>query len=215
MRQGIAYLRYQWRRIPTRTRMGAVIAVMAVAGLAWQHQGNPTDTSTVPAAQQHATPAGSALTERPTLSTTPSESPAPVDVSSAAARSAAERFAANFASPNGDRDGWLARLSTDVSPELLGQYESTDIATVPQTAVSQVTGPMGADPAVATFQIDYADGSRLEATLELGEAGWKVSSVIPVEHSAPPAPAPTPDTPPSGVIPLTSIDIWPPIGVLP
>ncbi|AGB27301.1 hypothetical protein Mycsm_07207 (plasmid) [Mycobacterium sp. JS623] len=206
MRQRIAYLRRQWRRIPARTRMGVAIAVMAVAGLAWQHHTNVTDTTTAPAVQQHAAPTGPALTEPPTLSVTPSpsESSAPVDVSSAGARSAAERFATNFATPNGDRDGWLARLSTDVSPELLGQYQSTDIATVPQTAVSQVTGPMGADPGVATFQIDYADGSRLEATLELGEAGWKVSSVIPVEHSAPPAPAPAPDNPPSGVIPLVA-----------
>lgn len=207
MRQRIAYLRYQWRRIPARTRMGAIIAVMAVAGLAWQHHNDVTETSAAPSAQQHAASTAPTPTERPALSDTPmpSDSPTtPVDVSSAAARTAAERFAANFATPNGDRDGWLARLSTDVSPELLGQYQSTDIATVPQTAVSQVTGPMGADPAVATFQIDYADGSRLEATLELGETGWKVSSVIPVEHSAPPAPAPTPDTPPSGVIPLVA-----------
>lgn len=206
MRQRIAYLRYQWRRIPARTRMGAVIAVMAVAGLAWQHHTDVTETNAAPAAQQHAASTAPAPIERPALSDTPmpSDSPTPVDVSSAAARTAAERFAANFATPNGDRDGWLARLSTDVSPELLGQYQSTDIATVPQTAVSQVTGPLGADPSVATFQIDYADGSRLEATLELGETGWKVSSVIPVEHSAPPAPAPTPDTPPSGVIPLVA-----------
>jgi hypothetical protein len=207
MRQRIAQLRHQWRRIPARTRLGAAIAVIAVAGLAWQHHADVASTTAAPAAQQQTGLDGTALGEQPAASAgpvTPSELPAPVDGSIAAARGTAERFATNFATPNGDRDGWLARISGDVSPELLGQYEGTDLATVSQTTVSQVAGPMGADPGVATFQVDYADGSRLEATLELGAAGWKVSSVIPVERSAPPAAAPTPSAQPSAVIPLVA-----------
>jgi hypothetical protein len=207
MRQRIAQLRHRWRRIPARTRLGAAIAVIVVAGLAWQHHADVASTTAAPAGQQQTGLDGIALGEQPAVSAapvTPSELPAPVDGSIAAARGTAERFATNFATPNGDRDGWLARISADVSPELLGQYESTDLATVPQTTVSQVAGPMGADPGVATFQVDYADGSRLEATLELGAAGWKVSSVIPVERSAPPAAAPTPSAPPGGVIPLVA-----------
>lgn len=206
MRQRLALLRHRWRTIPARIRVGAAAAVIAVAGLTWQHHADVASTTATSSAQQP-TSLGTALAEQPAVSaapTTPSEMPTPVDVSIAAARGTAERFATNFATPNGDRDGWLARISADVSPELLGQYESTDLATVPQTTVTQVAGPMGADPGVATFQVDYADGSRLEATLELGEAGWKVSSVIPVERSAPPADTPTSAAPPSGVIPLVA-----------
>jgi hypothetical protein len=206
MKQRLAVLRHRWRTIPVRIRVGAAAAVIAVAGLTWQHHADIVATTATPAAQQP-TGLGTAMGEQPAVSatpTTPSELPTPVDVSIAAARGTAERFATNFATPNGDRDGWLARISGDVSPELLGQYESTDLATVPQTTVSQVAGPMGADPGVATFQVDYADGSRLEATLELGEAGWKVSSAIPVERSAPPADTPTSAAPPSGVIPLVA-----------
>jgi hypothetical protein len=207
MRQRLALLRHRWRTIPARIRLGAAAAVIAVAGLTWQHHADVARTPAAPAAQQQPIGLGTAPGGQPAVSAEPappSELPAPVDVSIAAARDTAERFATNFATPNGDRDGWLARISADVSPELLGQYESTDLATVPQTTVSQVAGPMGADPGVATFQVDYADGSRLEATLELGEAGWKVSSVIPVERSAPPADAPTSSAPPSGLIPLVA-----------
>jgi hypothetical protein len=206
--------------------MGLLIAVVAIAGLAWQH--NSTVETAAPRPDQRAVQdgeishdghdhedGGHALGE---YQPDPSELPAPPDFSPEAARVTAERFATNFASPNGDRDDWLARISADVMPELLDQYRLTDIRNVPQAAVAQVNGPMAADPAVPTFQVSYSDGSSVETTLEMAVGGWKVSSVVPVDHPdtplpspapaapepvAPAAPEPAPPTsPPPGVIPI-------------
>ena len=47
MRTRLAQLRYQWRRIPLRTQMGLLIAVVAVAGLAWQHYSSVETTTKV------------------------------------------------------------------------------------------------------------------------------------------------------------------------
>ncbi len=233
MRTRLAQLRYQWRRIPLRTRMGLLIAVVAIAGLAWQHFSSVETTAPRPdqqAAQEgeinhddhdHS---GHALGE---YQPDPSELPPPPDFSREAARVTAERFATNFASPNGNRDDWLARISGDVMPELLDQYRLTDIRNVPQATVAHVTGPIAADPAVPTFQVTYSDGSSVETTLEMAVGGWKVSSVVPVDSPADPAgpvpspaatadpvapavpePAPPADTttpaspPPPGVIPI-------------
>ena len=130
----------------------------------------------------------------------PSELPAPPDFSPEAARVTAERFATNFASPNGNRDDWLARISGDVMPELLDQYRLTDIRNVPQATVAQVSGPMAADPAAPTFHVVYSDGSSVEMTLEMAIDGWKVSSVVPVDSPAEPAgPAPLPPRPIPGL----------------
>ncbi len=229
MRTRLAQLRYQWRRIPLRTRMGLLIAAVAIAGLAWQH--NSTVETAAPRPDQQAAQdgeinhdghdhddGGHALGE---YQPDPSELAAPPDFSPEAARATAERFATNFASPNGNRDDWLARISADVIPELLDQYRLTDIRNVPQATVAQVNGPMAADPAVPTFQVSYSDGSSVETTLEMAVGGWKVSSVVPVDHPADPAaplpspvpaapepvapaapePAP-PSSPPPGVIPI-------------
>jgi hypothetical protein len=236
MKARLARLRYQWRRIPLRTRMGLLIAVVAIAGLAWQHYSSVETAA--PGSDQLAAQEGEinhdghdhdghALGE---YQPDPSELPPPPDFSPEAARVTAERFATNFASPNGNRDDWLARISPDVMPELLDQYRLTDIRNVPQATVAQVNGPMTADPAVPTFQVAYSDGSSVEATLEMAIGGWKVSSVVPLDSPAEPTgtapsadpaapvapvapavpePAPSADTttpasPPPGVIPIAS-----------
>ena len=225
MRTRLAQLRYQWRRIPLRTRMGLLIAVVAIAGLAWQH--NSGGETAAPRPDQQAAQdgeinhddhdhGGHALGE---YQPDPSELPAPPDFSPEAARVTAERFATNFASPNGNRDDWLARISGDVMPELLDQYRLTDIRNVPQATVAQVNGPMAADPAVPTFQVAYSDGSSVETTLGDGRrrlegqqrrpGGRSRRSRRPApiprapEPVAPAAPEPAPPTsPPPGVIPI-------------
>lgn len=204
MRARLGQLRYQWRRIPLRTRMGLLIAVVAIAGLAWQH--NSGVETAAPRPDQQAADEGEvnhdghdhdhdghALGE---YQPDPSDLPPPPDFSPEAARVTAERFAANFASPNGNRDDWLARIGPDVMPELLDQYRLTDIRNVPQAIVTQVNGPMAADPVAATFQVAYSDGSSVEATLEMAVGGWKVSTVVPVDSPAEPAgPVPSPAAP--------------------
>lgn len=200
MRAQLAQLRHRWRQIPTRARMGVVVAVVAIAGLAWQHySGEPV----APPAQQEQTSAdqgginhdghdhgedGHAHGE---YQPDPSQLPPPPDFSPEAARATAERFATNFASPNGNREDWLARVTPDVMPELADQYRLTDIRNLPQAAVTQVSGPLTGDAAAPTFQVDYSDGSRVETTLEMDITGWKVSTVVPVSTPADPAgPAP-------------------------
>jgi hypothetical protein len=231
VRTRLAQLRYQWRRIPLRTRMGLLIAVVAIAGLAWQHFSSVETTAPRPdqqAAQEgeinhddhdHS---GHALGE---YQPDPSELPPPPDFTPEAARVTAERFATNFASPNGNRGDWLARISGDVMPELLDQYRLTDIRNVPQATVAHVTGPIAADPAVPTFQVTYSDGSSVETTLEMAVGGWKVSSVVPVDSPAEPAgPVPFPAAPAEPVAPAvpepaapadTTTPASPPPGVIP
>ncbi|OFJ51857.1 hypothetical protein BEL07_20570 [Mycolicibacterium grossiae] len=217
MRARLAMLRYRWRRIPQRTRMGLFIAVVAIAGLAWQHQSSEVDTAAPPeppAAEQgeinhdgHDHGDGHAHGE---FQPDPSDLPPPPDFSPEAARVIVERFAANFASPNGNRDDWLARLAPDVMPELLDQYRLTDIRNVPQATVTEVKGPLSSDPAIPTFQVVYSDGSSVETSVGMDIGGWKVSTVVPVESPVPPpapdppAPAPAVDTgaPSPGVIPI-------------
>jgi hypothetical protein len=225
VRTRLAQLRYQWRRIPLRTRMGLLIAAVAIAGLAWQND-STSETAAPRPAQQAAQDGdinhdghdhddgGHALGE---YQPNPSELAAPPDFSPEAARATAERFATNFASPNDNRDDWLARISADVMPELLDQYRLTDIRNVPQATVAQVNGPMAADPAVPTFQVAYSDGSSVETTLEMAVGGWKVSSVVPVDHPAAPLPSPAPAAPEpvAPAAPEPAPPTSPPPGVIP
>ena len=64
-----------------------------------------------------------------------------------AARAAAQRFATDFATPNGNRDDWLARICGDVSDQLAEQYRLTDIRNVTQADVTSVDGPVRQEPA--------------------------------------------------------------------
>jgi len=203
MRARWAQLRWQLRRIPGRTKLGLAIAAVAIAGLVWQHYtGSDTPAaqggqSSVEATDEHAGgdhghDHGSDGHAHGEYQPDPSTMAPPPDFSPDAARVTASRFASNFASPNGNHDDWLARITPDVMPELLDQYRLTDIRNIPQTAVAQVNGPIGSNPAVPTYQVSYADGSRIEATLEMDSTGWKVSSVVPVDAPASDVPAPTP-----------------------
>lgn len=214
MRTQLAQLRHRWSRIPLRARMGLLVAVVAIAGLAWQHHyGEP---AAPPAPQEQAAEEGAINHDghdhgedghaHGEYQPDPSELPPPPDFSPEAARVTAERFATNFASPNGNRDDWLARVTPDVMPELADQYRLTDIRNLPQAAVTQVSGPLTGDAAAPTFQVDYSDGTRVETTLEMDISGWKVSTVVPVStpvDPAGPAPAaePAPPADPSAPVP--------------
>lgn len=197
MRARLAVLRWRWRQIPSRTRLGLLIAVVAIAGLVWQHDaaGDTTASDTSAAQVSHdGHDHGDDGHAHGEYQPDPATMAAPPDFSPEAARATAERFASNFASPNGNHDDWLARLAPDVMPELLDQYRLTDVRNIPQTVIAEVNGPMASDPAVPTFQVVYGDGARIETTLEMDVEGWKVSSVVPIDTATPqPAPVPSPE----------------------
>lgn len=202
MRARLAQLWWRWKQIPGRTRLGMAIAVVAIAGLAWQHytapdpvadgQHSAAESADAHAGHDHGEDGHAHGEYQPDPATM-----APPDYSPEAARITVERFASNFASPNGNHNDWLARIGTDVMPELLDQYRLTDIRNIPQTTVTQVNGPMASNPAAPTFEVGYSDGASVEVTLEMDLTGWKVSSVVPVDAAPPAAPAPVPGTDPA------------------
>ncbi|MEW2484208.1 hypothetical protein AB0876_31945 [Mycobacterium sp. NPDC049093] len=220
MRARLAQLLWRWRQIPGRTRLGMLVAAVAIAGLAWQHY----TTQAPVAGDQHSVAESSddALAGHDhaghdhgddghahgEYQPDPATMAPPPDYSPEAARITVERFASNFASPNGNHDDWLTRIGEDVMPELLDQYRLTDVRNIPQTVVTQVNGPMASNPAAPTFEVGFGpsgdastgfgDGGRLEVTLEMDLTGWKVSSVIPVGTSTAAEPA-TPAIPESAV----------------
>lgn len=179
MRARLEMLRWRWRQIPGRIRLGAAIAIVAIAGLIWQH-----DAAGDAAGNQ--APTHSAENPQHAQAQAEETAAAPATVTPDDARITATRFASNLASPNGSHDDWVKRLTPDTKADLLAQYQSTDITTVAQTSVTQVNGPMSTDPSVPTFAVSYGDGSRIQVTLELDASGWKVSSVVPVSPAAGP-----------------------------
>lgn len=183
MRARLEMLRWRWRQIPGRIRLGAAIAIVAIAGLIWQH-----DAAGDAAGNQ--APTHSAENPQHAQAQAEETAAAPATVTPDDARITATRFASNLASPNGSHDDWVKRLTPDTKADLLAQYQSTDITTVAQTSVTQVNGPMSTDPSVPTFAVSYGDGSRIQVTLELDATGWKVSSVVPVSPAAGPDTAP-------------------------
>lgn len=138
-------------RLPRpRVLIAAIIAVAAIAGLIWQHYDQQPDAGTPsPPAASVSTPAqtpGSTFEQLapPTVS---------MDANSAAdAKAVVTRFATNFGSPNGNHDDWLARLTPDVSVQLIEQFRLTDIRNVTQAAVAVVDGPVRQEPASMTFE---------------------------------------------------------------
>ncbi|SIJ21723.1 Uncharacterised protein [Mycobacteroides abscessus subsp. abscessus] len=187
-----------WRRIPLRVRLGAVVAVVAVAGLIWQ-QDNRVDTGTETAAQSSTS---SSPTPTPNDDADGSDSssasgtysdpdpgtlPAP-DATVDGARATSERFAKNFGTPNGNFDDWYARISPELSPQLQEQYRLTDIRNITQSPLTAVLGPVSQLPGSMSFRANYADGSGIEIRVEMGVEGWKVINVLPVAGaSGPPA----------------------------
>ena len=206
MRSGWWRLRAWWGRVPLRVRLGVAIGVIAVAGLVWQHdnhidtansRGRPTASApvtTVGAAVTEAAPPGDGSLADPSVGQAELPTAVP-DASVDTARATAERFATNFASPNGNFDDWLARISPDVSAQLAEQYRLTDIRNVTQATVQSMTGPLNQLPGTMAFQVAYSDGSRVEIRVEMGTEGWKVINVLPLNTAAPspavaaPAPA--------------------------
>lgn len=198
MRRITAQIRIWWRRIPPRARLGVLTGLIAIGGLLWQHQtflNEPVDRSTqqVTSVDTHIhaerTPNDDGHA-RGEYQPDPSGLPAPPDYSPQAARTTAQRFAANFASPNGNFDDWLARISPDVSAQLQGQYRLTDIRNVTQATVTTLDGPLDSQPGAAAFRATYNDGSQIEIRLEMGADGWKVVNVLPLAPPGPREPEP-------------------------
>ncbi|MBS4730592.1 hypothetical protein MSM1_20480 [Mycobacterium sp. SM1] len=191
-------LRAWVRCIPARTRLGAGIAVIALAGLIWQHHSHTEQAggpaTQPPAASSPTSPPASGSAEfgdNPDVGQLPAPTVAPQAASTDAARAVAARFATNFATPNGNRDDWLARISADVSPQLMEQYRLTDIRNVHQALLNSVQGPLDERDGAAAFRATYNDGSQIEIRLETAADGWKVVNVLPISSEAAPA-APTP-----------------------
>lgn len=211
-------LRVRWRTLPGRLKLGLLIAALAVAGLTWQHYAvdsppPPPPVAANPADSVDAHDHGAAgddghdhgaagddghahgeyqLPDSGGAPPAGATAPAAVDLSVDAARATAQRFATNFASPGGDRDGWLARISPDLLPDLQNQYRMTDIRNVPQAAVTAVAGPITQAAAGMTFEVSYSDNSRIVVGVDMADSGWKVATVVPAaadDTSRPAGPA--------------------------
>lgn len=193
-----------WRNIPLRMRIGVLIGLVAVAGLVWQYstavpaseRAASTATATSEPSEQAAEGAG--VDEAVPGGQLPAHDPAGAvplpDTSVDAARATVQRFATNFASPNGDFDDWFGRISQDLAAQLQEQYRLTDIRNVAQAAVTSVTGPVNQTPGAMAFRVAYSDGTQAEVRVEMGvqAEGWKVINVIPVPTETDPAPATAP-----------------------
>lgn len=202
-----------WQRISRRMLLGLAVAVLAIGALVWQHYDGtalerpPAATAPTPSSAPSPAPPAQGSTDLgddpdvdqlPPATLSPPE-PANQDV----ARTTAQRFATNFATPNGNREDWLSRLTPDVSLQLARQYRLTDLRNVTQAAVTEVTGPVRQEPGSVVFDVGYDDGSRIEIQLEDGTEGWKVIDVEPLASPDGPAPAdapeqPAPAAPPTG-----------------
>lgn len=182
------WLRAWLRRVPPRVRLGAAAAVLAMAGLLWQYDshGGASDhvapTAAPPLSGAVAPPASGPgeWGDNPNVGQLSAPTVSPQLASIDAAREVAQRFATNFASPNGDRDGWLARIDGDVSVQLIEQYRLTDIRNLPQATVTSLQGPVSAHDGAAAFRAVYSDESNIEIRLELSAEGWKVVNVLPL-----------------------------------
>lgn len=198
-------LRWWVRRVPLRIRLGVIAGIVAVAGLCWQYSTHHGDTGASERHQQRpaasATPAPAPAAppadygDNPEVGQLPAPTVAPQLASIDAARALAARFATNFASPNDNHDDWLARISPDVSQQLIEQYRLTDIRNVPQAAVSSLDGPLDELPGAVAFRATYNDGTQIEIRLALAADGWKVANVVPVSSDTAPAPASPSPTP--------------------
>jgi hypothetical protein len=175
-------LRRWARRIPVRSRLGVSVAMIALAGLAREHHSHndsPPITASWPLTA-HSTPSAGDYGENAGQQQLPAPTVAPQAASLDAARTVAARFAANFATPDNNRDDWLARIDGDVSIQLREQYQLTDVRNVTQAAVSTVEGPLDQLPGAVVFRADYSDGSQVQLHLELEVDGWKIVNVVPV-----------------------------------
>jgi hypothetical protein len=177
------------RRIPARVKVGVAVGVIAVAGLAWEHHNHTEQLAATPPSQAAPAPAPAAgdYGDQPSQEQLPPPTVAPQAASMDAARTVAQRFAGNFATPNNNRDDWLNRIDADVSPQLREQYQLTDIRNVNQATVTALAGPLGMLPGAVAFRASYSDGTQIQMHLELELDGWKIVNVVPVrtEASAP------------------------------
>jgi hypothetical protein len=176
-----------------RLVVGAVVAVVAIAGLAWQHYHQQASAGQDKAPASVSAPAPPAPVPGDLGDSTFGQLAPPtvtLDANSVAdARAVVTRFATNFGSPNGNQADWLARISPDVSVQLDEQYRLTDIRNVTQAAVTAVDGPVAQAPASLTFDATYDDGSRIEVRMETGPDGWKAVNVLPLSSNGLPAPS--------------------------
>lgn len=174
--------RMSLRRIPARVKVGVIVAIVAMAGLAWEHHSHTEQLAAVPPPQSAQAPAPGAgdYGDQPSQEQLPAPTVAPQAASMDAARGVAQRFAGNFAAPNNNRDDWLNRIGADVSPQLREQYQLTDIRNVNQATVTALAGPLDALPGAVAFRASYSDGTEIQMHLELELDGWKIVNVVPV-----------------------------------
>lgn len=181
-------VRWRLRRVPASLRVGVGIALVALGGLFWMHysatdaqRSNETQVSqSQPGPEHHHHEEESQPTNLP-------------DWTPEAGRVVVERFAVNFANPDGGHEQWLARLRPDIAPELADQYQLTDIRNVIAATVTSVEGPIGDTPGTAIFHAVYSDGTRIQIELSMAAYGWTVSTVVPVtDPASAPVPAPAP-----------------------
>lgn len=177
------------RRLPGRVKVGLFVAVVAVAGLAWEHHSHTEQIATITPSRAASAPAPAAgdYGDQPSQQQLPAPTVAPQAGSMDAARVVAQRFAGNFAAPNNNRDDWLNRIDADVSPQLAEQYQLTDIRNVNQATVTGLVGPLDVLPGAVAFRASYSDDSRIQMHLELALDGWKIVNVVPVQAAAPAA----------------------------
>jgi hypothetical protein len=160
-----------------------IVAVIAVAGLTFEHHSHTEELAGRASSSQSApapAPAAGDYGDQPDQQQLPAPTVAPQAASMDAARVVAQRFATNFATPNNNRDDWLARIGADVSPQLREQYQLTDIRNVNQATVTALVGPLDMLPGAVAFRASYSDGSQIDMHLELALDGWKVVNVVPV-----------------------------------
>lgn len=88
-------------------------------------------------------------------------------------------FAEAFTDPTPDHDEWVGRLALWVTPDLVSQYQASDSTRRPHgtpTAVDVIAnGEYSADAAVS-----YDSGLTIRVRVEAGQAGWRVTSAIPI-----------------------------------
>lgn len=181
------------RRLPARIKVGVFVAVIAVAGLAWEHHSHTEQLAATTPSKTVSAPAAGDYGDEPSQQQLPAPTVAPQAASMDAARVVAQRFAGNFAAPNNNRDDWLNRIDADVSPQLREQYQLTDIRNVNQATVTGLVGPLDVLPGAVAFRASYSDDSQIQMHLELALDGWKIVNVVPVQAAPPAAPGSQPE----------------------
>jgi len=180
--------RHLWVAAATAGTIGVVL--LGAPGLA------PRPAPDRPHPVAHATPgvpetAGSGGAAIPQPSSTPSSVPSALPSASPSPSAAAlptptgppwdpvaTGFARDFTRPGAGHPDWLARVSRWTSDYLAGQYQHTDSHRIPVATLHRIT-PVTISETIVDFLAFYDTGLRLAGRVELGPAGWQVTSAQP------------------------------------